>query len=165
MFRNLSTVGLPLSGRPSELIELALSFGFDAMDIDIVDFQQQAEAFGVEHARRLMVSARLQCGSFHLPISLIGDDAAFNADLAELPTRLEFAQATEAKRAIVTSPRRAMTMPSKTSSNCIVSDSTRSAACLPTTASASDWRWPRRPRPGPRRLTSSSTPTKASSAW
>ena len=102
MFRNLSTVGLPLSGRPSELIELALSFGFDAMDIDIVDFQQQAEAFGVEHARRLMVSARLQCGSFHLPISLIGDDAAFNADLAELPTRLEFAQATEAKRAIVT---------------------------------------------------------------
>ena len=29
MFRNLSTIGLPLSGRPSELIELALSFGFD----------------------------------------------------------------------------------------------------------------------------------------
>ena len=57
MFRNLSTVGLPLSGRPSELIELALSFGFDAMDIDIVDFQQQAEAFGVEHARRLMLSS------------------------------------------------------------------------------------------------------------
>ena len=102
MFRNLSTVGLPLSGRPSELIELALSFGFDAMDIDIVDFQQQAEAFGVEHARRLMVSARLECGAFHLPISLIGDDAAFEADLAELPTRLAFAQATEAKRAIVT---------------------------------------------------------------
>ena len=102
MFRNLSTVGLPLSGRPSELIELALSFGFDAMDIDIVDFQQQAEAFGVEHARRLMVSARLKCGVFHLPISLIGDDAAFKAELAELPTRLEFAKATEATRAVVT---------------------------------------------------------------
>ncbi|NQW46258.1 MAG: hypothetical protein HQ464_00665, partial [Planctomycetes bacterium] len=54
MFRNLSTYGLPLSGRPSELIELALSFGFDAMDIDLVDFQQQAETFGVLHARRLM---------------------------------------------------------------------------------------------------------------
>ena len=102
MFRNLSTVGLPLSGRPSELIELALSFGFDAMDIDIIDFQQQAEAFGVEHARRLMVSARLKCGVFHLPISLIGDDASFKAELAELPARLEFAKATEATRAVVT---------------------------------------------------------------
>ena len=29
MFRNLSTIGLPLSGRASELIDLALSFGFD----------------------------------------------------------------------------------------------------------------------------------------
>ncbi|MFM7076347.1 MAG: sugar phosphate isomerase/epimerase family protein [Planctomycetaceae bacterium] len=102
MFRNLSTVGLPLSGRPSELIELALSFGFDAMDIDIIDFQQQAEAFGVEHARRLMVSARLKCGVFHLPISLIGDEAAFKADLAALEPRLEFAKATEATRAVVT---------------------------------------------------------------
>jgi hypothetical protein len=102
MFRNLSTVGLPLSGRPSELIELALSFGFDAMDIDIIDFQQQAETFGVEHARRLMVSARLRCGVFHLPISLIGDDASFQAELAELPPRLEFAKATEATRAVVT---------------------------------------------------------------
>ena len=43
MFRNLSTFGLPLSGRPSELIELALSFGFDGMDVDILDLQKQAE--------------------------------------------------------------------------------------------------------------------------
>jgi hypothetical protein len=59
MFRNLSTVGLPLSGRPSELIELALSFGFDAMDIDIVDFQQQAEAFG----------SSMPAGSWSAPVS------------------------------------------------------------------------------------------------
>ena len=100
MFRNLSTFGLPLSGRPSELIELALSFGFDAMDIDLVDFQQQAETFGVAHARRLMVSARLKCGVFRLPVTLDADDATFNAELALLPKRLEFAQATEATRAV-----------------------------------------------------------------
>ena len=100
MFRNLSTFGLPLSGRPSELIELALSFGFDAMDIDRVDFQQQAETFGVAHARRLMVSARLKCGVFRLPVTLDADDATFNAELALLPKRLEFAQATEATRAV-----------------------------------------------------------------
>ena len=102
MFRNLSTIGLPLSGRPSELIELALSFGFDAMDIDLVDFQQQAETFGVEHARRLMVSARLNCGVFHLPVAVAGDDETFKADLAALPPRLEFAKATEAFRAVAT---------------------------------------------------------------
>jgi sugar phosphate isomerase/epimerase len=102
MFRNLSTFGLPLSGRPSELIELALSFGFDAMDIDLIAFEQQAEAFGVPHARRLMVSARLKCGVFRLPVTLSGDDDAFAADLKALPKRLELAQATEATLAVAT---------------------------------------------------------------
>lgn len=102
MFRNLSTVGLPLSGRSSELIELALSFGFDAMDLDIVDFQQQAEAFGATHARRLMVSARLKAGVFQLPVSLGGDEATFKADMKLLPARLDAAQAAEAFRAVAT---------------------------------------------------------------
>jgi sugar phosphate isomerase/epimerase len=102
MFRNLSTIGLPLSGRASELIELALSFGFDSMDIDIVDFQQQADAFGVEHARRLMVSARLKSGLFHLPVDLGSDDETFNRDMELLPKRLDLAQATEALRAWTT---------------------------------------------------------------
>ena len=102
MFRNLSTVGLPLSGRPSELIELALSFGFDAMDIDILDFQQQADAFGVPHARRLMVSARLKAGVFHLPVDLAGDEAAFDREMKALPRFLELAEATEATRAVAT---------------------------------------------------------------
>jgi sugar phosphate isomerase/epimerase len=100
MFRNLSTIGLPLSGRPSELIELALSFGFDAMDIDILDFQQQADTFGVTHARRLMVSARLKAGVFHLPVDLAADEAAFERDMKALPRLLELAEATEATRAV-----------------------------------------------------------------
>jgi sugar phosphate isomerase/epimerase len=102
MFRNLSTVGLPLSGRPSELIELALSFGFDAMDIDILDFQQQSDIYGVAHARRLMVSARLKSGVFQLPVHLDADESTFAEELAALPRRLELAEATEAPRAVVT---------------------------------------------------------------
>ncbi len=104
MFRNLSTYGLPLSGRPSELIELALSFGFDGMDIDILDFQKQAETFSVEHARRLMVSARLKSGCFQLPVRLDAPEKEFEADLAELPRLLELAAATEATRAVATLP-------------------------------------------------------------
>jgi sugar phosphate isomerase/epimerase len=102
MFRNLSTVGLPLSGRPSELIELALSFGFDGMDIDILDMQKQAAVYGVEHARRLMVSARLKSGLFHLPVRLDADDATFADEMAELPAVLEVAAACECVRAVTT---------------------------------------------------------------
>ena len=102
MFRNLSIVGLPLSGRPSELIEMALSFGFDSMDLDLIDFQQQAKVYGVEHARRLMVSARLSVGVFALPVALSGDDETFAADLAALEERLDLAQQAEAPRAVAT---------------------------------------------------------------
>jgi sugar phosphate isomerase/epimerase len=102
MFRNLSIYGLPLSGRPSELIELALSFGFEALDLDILDFQRQAEAFGAEHARRLMVSARLKPGNFRLPVNLAADEATFAADMKQLPARLDVAQAAEASRAVTT---------------------------------------------------------------
>lgn len=102
MFRNLSIYGLPLSGRPSELIELALSFGFESLDLDILDFQRQAEAFGADHARRLMVSARLKAGSFRLPVNLVADDATFAADMKHLPARLDVARAAEASRAVAT---------------------------------------------------------------
>ncbi len=102
MFRNLSIYGLPLSGRPSELIELALSFGFEALDLDILDFQRQAEAYGSDHARRLMVSARLKVGSFRLPVDLAADDETFAAELKLLPARLDVAQAAEASRAVAT---------------------------------------------------------------
>lgn len=102
MFRNLSTFGLPLSGRPSELIELALSFGFDGMDIDLLDLEKQAAIYGVEHARRLMVSARLKSGSCRLPVRLDASEQEFEADLAELPKRLELAAAAECHRAIAT---------------------------------------------------------------
>jgi len=71
MFRNLSTVGLPLSGRSSELIELALSFGF--------------ERDGHRHRRFPAAGGGLRCharppadgerhgfksGVFHLPVAL-----------------------------------------------------------------------------------------------
>ena len=102
MFRNLSTIGLPLSGRPSELIELALSFGFDAMDIDMPDFLQQSDTFGVTHARRLMVSARLKSGVFQLPVRLAGDEATFAREMESLPRYLELAEAAEATRAVAT---------------------------------------------------------------
>jgi sugar phosphate isomerase/epimerase len=49
-----------------------------------------------------MVSARLKCGVFRLPVTLDADEATFKAEMALLPKRLEFAQATEATRAVTT---------------------------------------------------------------
>lgn len=102
MFRNLSTFGLPLSGRPSELIELALSFGFDGMDLDILDLQKQAEIYGLEHARRLLVSARLKSGCFQLPVRLDAPESDYEADLKALPARLKIAADSECSRAVAT---------------------------------------------------------------
>lgn len=102
MFRNLSMFGLPLSGRPSELIELALSFGFDSMDMDLIDFKHQSDAFSVTHARRLMVSARLSNGVFMLPVAWEADDEIFNRDLETLASQLDVAASADALRAVAT---------------------------------------------------------------
>jgi sugar phosphate isomerase/epimerase len=72
------------------------------MDIDLLDLEKQAEIYGVEHARRLMVSARLKSGSFRLPVRLDAPEKEFEAELAALPKRLELAAAAECHRAIAT---------------------------------------------------------------
>ncbi|MEK6236702.1 MAG: sugar phosphate isomerase/epimerase [Planctomycetales bacterium] len=86
MRKNLSPRSLGFSGTvQSELIELALTYGFVSIDLDIVDFSEQVEDFGMEHARRLLDSAKLKIGNFNLPVNVAGTDEAFAADLARLP--------------------------------------------------------------------------------
>lgn len=86
MYRNLSPRALGFSGTiQSEMIELALTYGFRGMDLDIVDFGQQVADFGMDHARRLIDSAKLQLGNFTLPVRISEDDASFEKDLAKLP--------------------------------------------------------------------------------
>ena len=85
MYKNLNTEGLGISGRQSELIELALSYGFKGLDLDIEAFQKQVETRGLGHARRLLDSAKLKIGGFDLPVAWRGDDEAFKSDLERLP--------------------------------------------------------------------------------
>ncbi|HEY2838028.1 MAG TPA: sugar phosphate isomerase/epimerase [Pirellulales bacterium] len=86
MFKNLSSKQLGLSGSQSELIELALSFGFKGLDLDIVEFAEQVASKGLPHARRLLDSSKLQVGAFALPTRWQGDDETFKEDLAKVPT-------------------------------------------------------------------------------
>jgi sugar phosphate isomerase/epimerase len=102
MFKNLSTDGIGVSGRQSEVIELALSFGFKGIDLDLVDFQQQVKTHGVPHARRLLDSARLKVGTFRLPLVWDDSDETYHESLRALPDWLQLASDIGAKRAVTT---------------------------------------------------------------
>jgi sugar phosphate isomerase/epimerase len=102
MYKTLSADALGLSGRPSELIELALSHGYKGIDLDLVDFAHQVERNGAAHALRLLASAKLKLGAFRLPIAWDGDDAQFRPELAKLVRLAETAAAAGCQRAITT---------------------------------------------------------------
>lgn len=94
MFRTLSADGLGISGQQSELIELALSFGFQAIELDMVEFLEEVDIYGLPHARRMLDSARLRVGQFSLPIQWDQweeDEAKFKTELERLARMAELA--------------------------------------------------------------------------
>ncbi len=90
MFKNLSVAALGVSGRQSEIIELAMSNGFRGIDLDFTDLGAQVASHGLPHARRLLDSAKLKYGSAPLPVRWTAD-AEYAADLLELPKMAELA--------------------------------------------------------------------------
>lgn len=102
MFKNLSPEALGLSTSQNELIELALSFGFRGIDLDVTDFAAQVKEQGLPKARRLLDSAKLKIGCFSLPVRWDADDETFRGDLARLPDILGPAVEIGATRATTT---------------------------------------------------------------
>lgn len=84
MFKNLSPTVLGISGRESELIELALSHGFKGLDLELVELAEQVRSQGMERAARLIKSARLKLGSFALPVRWQHDGPEYQSDLEQL---------------------------------------------------------------------------------
>jgi sugar phosphate isomerase/epimerase len=89
MFKNLNPLALGVSGHQSEIIELALTYGFAGMDLNIVEFAASSRLKGLSYAKRLLQSAKIRIGTFALPLEWDTDDATFQKDLAKLP---EYAQ-------------------------------------------------------------------------
>jgi len=85
MFKNLNASALGVSGHQSEIIELALTYGFQGMDVDIVELATRAKLHGVPYARRLIDSARIRIGTFRLPLEWDIDDDLFKSELEKLP--------------------------------------------------------------------------------
>jgi sugar phosphate isomerase/epimerase len=85
MYKNLNVQSLGISGQTSETIELTLSFGFKALDLDIVELAQRVEEEGLPKARRLIDSAKLRVGSFTLPFDLEAEEPDFRKEIERLP--------------------------------------------------------------------------------
>jgi sugar phosphate isomerase/epimerase len=102
MYRSLGTAGLGITGRQSEIIELALSFGFKGIDLDLDEFQQQVVVHGLAHARRLIDSARLKLSTFRLPVVWDEDEATLESARPRLAELLALAQQVGLSRAVTT---------------------------------------------------------------
>ncbi|MEQ8790534.1 MAG: sugar phosphate isomerase/epimerase [Pirellulaceae bacterium] len=98
MYRNMSPKALGVSGRQSELIELALTYGFKGIDIDMRDFAKRWEKRGEEHARRFFDSSRIKIGGWDLPVRWEGELALYKADLAGLEVIAQRAAAVGSRR-------------------------------------------------------------------
>jgi sugar phosphate isomerase/epimerase len=89
MFKNLNASALGVTGHESEIIELALTYGFRGLDMNIVEIASRAKHKGMPYAQRLIKSARtrvntFQVGTFPLPVDWDTDDQVFKPELEKL---------------------------------------------------------------------------------
>ena len=82
MYKNLSPKALGITGRQSEIIELALTYGFRGVELDINDFVKRISHRGLDHATRFIRSAQIKIGGFELPVKWRGDEALYRAKQA-----------------------------------------------------------------------------------
>ena len=102
MFKNLCPSSLGITGHQSEIIELALTYGFEGMNLDVAEFASRAKLHGMPYARRLIDSAKIRIGAFVLPIDWDTDDDLFAKDVKTLPQLAEAAVEVGCTRCLAT---------------------------------------------------------------
>ena len=102
MFKNLIPSAIGITGHESEIIELALTYGFRGMELGVVDFAARAELHGMPYARRLIDSAKIRLGTFQLPLDWETDDEQFEQELKKLPRYAEVAAEVGRTRCLAT---------------------------------------------------------------
>jgi sugar phosphate isomerase/epimerase len=102
MYKILNTRGLGIGGRQNELIELALTYKFDGVEIDMEDLLGRHDALGKEFACQFLKSAKkLDMGTFRLPINFGSSEDAFKKAVGKIETILSLASELGAKRCFV----------------------------------------------------------------
>jgi len=84
MYRSFDPAALGISGRQSEIIELALTYGYRGLVLDFAELLKRSDERGVEQATRFLSSAQLKIGGFELPDAWRADDATFKSSLGVL---------------------------------------------------------------------------------
>ncbi len=97
MFKNLNAEILGVSGRQSELIELAMTYGFKGLDIDLADLVKRTQRSSYEIAARYLNSAQMMVGGFNVPVDLDADDVSFAKALAAFAAGAQIAAKAGAK--------------------------------------------------------------------
>ena len=100
MYGSLNIDSLGITGRQSELIELALTHLFKGLDLDLETFSRQVEERGQEHAARFINSAEIRIGTWQLPVRWQEDEETFKEDLQKLSTIASVASTIGANRCI-----------------------------------------------------------------
>jgi sugar phosphate isomerase/epimerase len=85
MYKNLNPASLGVSGRQSELIELALTYGFRGLDLEAGEIVKRAVQLGVEEAARYIRSGRVKVGGWTQPVDASASADAFAKQLDRLP--------------------------------------------------------------------------------
>jgi len=101
MYKILNSQGLGVGGRQNELIELALTYGFNGVEVDVVDLVGRHDTLGKEFACQFLQSASTDMATFCLPFQLDGTDEQYAASIAKIDTILDLAQTLGAKQCYV----------------------------------------------------------------
>jgi len=102
MYKNLSPSAIGIFARQSELLEIALTHRFKALEIEINEVVRRAQSTSVAQACRYLSSAQVKIGGFELPVRWSGDEKDFQADLSQLALLLEICRTLGADRCFTT---------------------------------------------------------------
>lgn len=102
MYKNLDGETFGITGRQNEVIELALSYNFEGINVDLSEMLSRAKASGQDFATRYIDSAEIRngdekqpirIGEFKLPIKLSAEQEKFEASLDKLKECCDIAKA------------------------------------------------------------------------
>lgn len=105
MYRCLNVETLGISGRQSELIELALSNRFKGLELDLETLARQVDSRGPEYATRCIDSAKkcpagLHVGPWQLPVNWAAAETKIKEALTRLPALANVAKMVEANACV-----------------------------------------------------------------
>ena len=98
MLKNFAPAPLGINGRQSELIELALTYGFNSMDVDMHEMLRRAQRTTTQDATKYLDAAtNLTVGGFDIGVDLDADEDAFIKQVADLNPIADMAKQLGAK--------------------------------------------------------------------